>query len=177
MYACRQLGGRNECAYDNENKLHLGLCNLREWLLNFKSDNLLKLSELTSSNHLIILNTSNVTSYPSSLQWCQKKLFSLSSYSLSPLKSTISLVALLWSFYNKSTSAVPAAGRPPPRRLNVRRPGGWTSVAPAAGRPPPRRLNVRRPGGWTFAASATGRTPPRRLHDSPSLLSLASRWD
>ena len=61
------------------------------------------------------------------------------------------------------TSAAPAAGRPPPRRLDVRRPGSWTSAVPVAGRPPPRRLDVRRPGGWTSAVPAAGRPPLRPL--------------
>ena len=61
------------------------------------------------------------------------------------------------------TSTAPAAGRPPPQRLDVRRPSGSTSAALATGRPPPRWLDVRRPSGWTSAAPAAGCPPPRRL--------------
>ena len=57
----------------------------------------------------------------------------------------------------------PGGVSPPPRRPDVRRPGGWTTAAPASGRPPPRRLDVRRPSGWTSAAPTAGRSPPQRL--------------
>ena len=68
--------------------------------------------------------------------------------------------------------------RPPLRRLDVRRPGGWTSAAPAAGRSPPRRLDARRPGGWTSTASAVWRLPPLRMKGSRplSFCKTASVW-